>query len=579
MARIFDNANDRKLAVPAPLPSSYLIGTGDFTAAAWVRFDATPGNDQVIIGNRNWNLGTGWELKVGIAVNNTILFDVDPATGPRIRASANIPTIFDGNWHLLVARRNAAVQIEIWFDNAPVAINATATTGNLDNGLAFHISGSPNTTGNALDGWIAEVSLYRRLLGNAEMTQLYTRFSADFLNPDFYFPLIGRFSPEVDAYGGGSASPVNAPTTGVHLRQYYRDDVSAPFGGEEQLVEGSVDGDSDLTAFLAADNPVAGSIDAQSLLEVYLCRCRGFYGEMFANGELDGLLSADTPIGGSIDSVLSLVADLTVVYQLASALHGQSSIDGIFSADTPISGLLPGISALDGYLVAAGDLGGLIAGQGSLDAYLRATLPISGAFAGLSTLDATLLRNRLLDATLTGNSVLSATPIIQLALRGVLPEDSIITGTLAMQLGLAGLAPAASALAAKLSAIYAMGGSVDGIGDLDAFLRADVPIVGGFGGFSQLDGYLRRGFNVGGIIPGTSDLLADLFVLARLIGSIDGDGELAAALTMALGLDGSVDGLGELFGKIFIPGRIDTTSVGGRVRVVGGVGGQIRRRG
>lgn len=579
MARIFSNATNQKLVVAAPLPSSLLIGTGNFTIVAWIRRPVVvDNNDECIVGNRNWDGGTGWELKLKDATDGSVRFDVQSAITGRVRAEAIVPNFNDGNWHMLVGRRNTAVQVELWGDNSPLSINTSATTGTLDNGLPFTISGSPDKTDRAFDGWIAEVSLFKGLLSTDEMTEIYKRFSAEFRQPSAYFPLVGRFSPEIDVYGGNSASLVNAPTTGEHPRIIRFDEVEAPFGGEEQLVEGSVDGDSDLTAFLAADNPVSGIIDAQSLLQVYLCRCRGFYGEMFADGQLDGALSADTPIGGSIDSVLTLISDLTVVYHLASTLHGQSSIDGVFSAQTPISGLLPGLSALDGYLVAAGDLGGLLAGQGALDGYLRATLPISGAFAGLSTLDATLLRDRLLEANLPGTSALSATPIIQLALQGILPEDSIITGGLVLQLGLAGLTPAASALAAKLSAVYAMGGSVDELGGLDAFLRADVPVAGGFGGFSQLDGYLQRGFGVGGTISGASTLLADLFVLARLIGSIDADGELVSALTIALGLDGSVDGIGEFFGKIFIPGRIDTTSVGGRVRVVGGVGGQIRRR-
>lgn len=579
MARIFSNATNQQLVVAAPLPASLLIGTGDFTVICWVRRPlASPNNDEAIVGNRNWDNGTGWELKLRDGVAGSIRFDIQPLGAGRLRVEATVPNLNDGNWHMLVGRRNAAVQIELWGDNIPLAINSNPTTGSLDNGLPFTISGSPDKTDRAFDGWIAEVSLFKRLLSTEEMTEIYKRFTPGFKMPSAYFPLIGRFSPEVDAYGGNSATLVNAPTTGAHLRIIQIDDVETPFGGEEQLLESSIDGDSDLTAFLAADNPVSGSIDAQSFLEVYLCRCRGFFATLAGQSDIDGFLSADVPIVGQSDATSSLLSDLSLALKLASTLHGQSAIDGLFSASTPIGGLLTGISDLDGYLVAAGDLGGLLAGQGVLDGYLRATLPISGAFAGLSALDATLLRDRLLEANLPGASALSATPIIQLALKGVLPEDSAITGTLAMQLGLAGLAPATSLLAARLHAVYAMGGSVDALGGLDAFLRADVPVAGAFAGLSQIDAYLRRGFGISGSIAATSSLLADLFILARLIGSIDGDGELVSALTMALGLDGSVDGSGEFFGKIFIPGRIDTTSVGGRVRVVGGVGGQIRRR-
>ena len=91
-----------------------------------------------------------------------------------------------------------------------------ATTANL---AAANLTIGISTDEGVATGNIAEVALWSAALSDAEIASLAKGFSPLFIRPESlidYWPLIGRFSPEIDVVGGMNGTLNSAPGAAAH---------------------------------------------------------------------------------------------------------------------------------------------------------------------------------------------------------------------------------------------------------------------------------------------------------------------------------------------------------------------------
>lgn len=111
----------------------------------------------------------------------------------------------------------------VYLNGAGKASNAV---NNTPSGLDTTVIGAQWNTGspsNYFDGNIAEAAIWSAALTDAEVATLALGVSALMVRPESlvaYWPLIGRYSPEIDIVGGYDMTLVNAPTFATHPRVF-----------------------------------------------------------------------------------------------------------------------------------------------------------------------------------------------------------------------------------------------------------------------------------------------------------------------------------------------------------------------
>ncbi|MEJ2008464.1 MAG: putative Ig domain-containing protein [Acidobacteriota bacterium] len=147
--------------------------TDSFSMEFWMKTDtasACAGN-QVIVGRKN---STGGLLWVGCADGGNADFELYDKNGTAASVSGT-KDISDGNWHHVVAVRDAAAgQIRIYVDGSlENSVPATFTSG-FDFSTPLNIGWVNKGTGHHFIGTIDEVALYNVVLSDSDIHQHYT---------------------------------------------------------------------------------------------------------------------------------------------------------------------------------------------------------------------------------------------------------------------------------------------------------------------------------------------------------------------------------------------------------------------
>ena len=170
-AGALDVSGDMDLAlVKDPADERLDFGTGDFSVSFWVKTvqQSSAAPDLIVKWPSNLNpLGP----RSGFAVTSpggTLLFKAYSDNGPTVSVVG--PTISDGAWHHVAARKTAT-ELSLFLDGRAVGTRAH-TLGSLSNTAPLQMGGFGNSGILEFDGQLDEVRLYSRALSTAEITAL-----------------------------------------------------------------------------------------------------------------------------------------------------------------------------------------------------------------------------------------------------------------------------------------------------------------------------------------------------------------------------------------------------------------------
>lgn len=523
MARSFTEASSQSIRVPSA--SSIQMGSDDFTVLAWVRFPTIPSNDRIIVSKREgWDSNEGWELKIENAGDRGIRWDVQTDTTGRERAEVDIPTLMNGNWHLLGADRDTDSQLRIWYDGAVVQTEVKTTGGSVNTPSPLMIAAAykdPTTNERFLNGEIGPVFVCRRLLSLAEHQTLAAGFSPRFLRPSpcFLMELISRASPEPDIGQGGLFGTLqNAPPVVTNPRLVFPSFATVGWSDFPELVSTTIAAQSSFEAIINVDAAATVTIPGQGGVTV----------DISANVAPEAQIAAQSALTANV------VADVGIgVLPIA----GQSDVAALLSADVPVATS--------------------IVGQSAVVADVSPAVPVSAQIDGQSTVTAVAERGRTVSVSIGAQSTVTA--------------DTAIDAGLAVQID------AQSALSAFLSAtvpVNALAGAQSGIvADASALVPCSVSIAG----ISNVLATVVRGRDAAVTIPGQSSVVCDTRALVPVSANVTGQSSLSANVAVDASLIASIDGQSAIRALVSYPGVRKTITTGGFARWLKTVGGFIRQ--
>lgn len=145
--------------------SDLVTGDVDFTQTAWIWFDSTAGNTDIV---GKWAVG-GFEYTLGMNASSRLTFFVEPSAFDNI-AATTFGALSTSTWYFVVW----------WHDATADTMNICVNDGTVD--TKAHSTGataasSPFVIGQsafgAHDGRVDEVGFWKRVLTSGERTQLY----------------------------------------------------------------------------------------------------------------------------------------------------------------------------------------------------------------------------------------------------------------------------------------------------------------------------------------------------------------------------------------------------------------------
>ncbi len=211
MARSFSSVSEQYILFPSDTRLD--LGESDFGVGFWFRGTTSP-STEALVARRNWGSGVGWQI--GYQASGTkILASIDSTGSPSRALSATAPTLLNGNWHFICFTVDRDVGIFMCVDGVPLESTLGITAGHADPDLPLTIGASANDARH-MDGVIAEVSIFNRVLTSAEQGIITKSFSAKFLRPKLYIPLIGNYSPEPELRTGLLGTLINGPIKADH---------------------------------------------------------------------------------------------------------------------------------------------------------------------------------------------------------------------------------------------------------------------------------------------------------------------------------------------------------------------------
>ncbi|WP_433160983.1 exo-alpha-sialidase [Kribbella sp. CA-247076] len=180
-ARDLDGVDD---AIQLPFAESLAVGSGDFTAMAWIKYGASTASQAIFWG-------------YGINEFSQFWLRAEPASS-RIRGlittngnTASVATTKaynDNAWHHVALQRKAGT-LSIWVDGVQAA-SVTAPTGSVSPGRPFKMYVGQRLDGaHHFDGALDEVRIYKRALTATELNSIRTTNSTTVPNVVLDLPL------------------------------------------------------------------------------------------------------------------------------------------------------------------------------------------------------------------------------------------------------------------------------------------------------------------------------------------------------------------------------------------------------
>ena len=218
MSRLFDDASSEDLrndGIPA-------VTVEPLTMVAWFNSTTQTLNQTIMSIVDKDTTDDWWELDIAGAEIGDRVRAFARAGGTN--AIAQTTTGYSSNtWHHAIAVFTSDTSRDVYIDNGSVG-NSTVSKGpaNFDRTIIGQIGHS--SQGNYFSGLIAEAAVWNIALNTSERQMLADGFSPLWVRPDSlvnYWPLIGRYSPEIDVVGGINLTLTNTPSVGEHTRIIY----------------------------------------------------------------------------------------------------------------------------------------------------------------------------------------------------------------------------------------------------------------------------------------------------------------------------------------------------------------------
>ena len=545
MARSFVATSSQAIVVPSA--PTINLGALDFTVMAWVRFPTLPPNDSMIIGKRagGFDGDEGWELKFGNADTGRIRFDVETDITGRQRVEIDIPTIIDGNWHLLAADHTDGTpsQLQIWYDGAVIATKVANTPGTVDTATPLVIAAAYNTPSNTnyLTGYIGPIVVCPRLFTLAEHQMLAAGFSYRFLRPlpCFIMELINRGSPEVDIGRGGLYGTLqNAPAVVANPRIVL---PRAPDIGQDiwyEYLNATITGQSNATGTVTRGRDGISTISGQSTLTAETSITASLVATVNGQSSVTADISPDTPIKAAVAAQSALTADVNIDAIVgAIPVRGQSGVVATLSATVPVS---TGIT-----------------GQSTVVADLAPRVPVTAQADGQSTLTAVAKRGRTISASIGGVSSVTVDTAIEAGAFAEVDANSYFSAFLSATVPLTVLAGAKSGVVADATAL--------------------TPIATSISSSSAVSAQITRARACAAALAGQSSFVVDTRALVPVSSLITGQSALSASTIAIVRPVVSIDGVSHIRARPTYPGTKKTITTGGIARWLKTVGGLIRQ--
>jgi hypothetical protein len=152
-----DGGNDL-VGMGDPASGSLEVGTGDFTAEAWLK--TTTAQESSVVSKRE--AAKFWQVTITDDPNHVGQVRANVNDGTVTRQAYSTRRVDDGAWHHVVVRFDRDTGISFYIDGTAAGLTAGAMTGDLSNAGPFQIG---KASGYAhFKGDIDEVAVYRQLL-------------------------------------------------------------------------------------------------------------------------------------------------------------------------------------------------------------------------------------------------------------------------------------------------------------------------------------------------------------------------------------------------------------------------------
>lgn len=236
MARDFDGSADKLDRTSA------VISGQPLTMACWFN------SDTITVSQTLMGVSTA-----GTANNRFTLQASGATTGDPVRFIAKVTAgasraatstgYSAGTWHhacgVAVSINDRRVFIDGGSKNTQTSTRDPSGMDRTSIGVGVHASDV-----NFMDGRIAEAAIWNIALSDAEVALLAQFVSPLLIRPDAlvaYWPIIGRFAPEIDRWGGFDMTVTSAPPAAAHLRVFYPAGISAMGVPVAAVVDSSAD--------------------------------------------------------------------------------------------------------------------------------------------------------------------------------------------------------------------------------------------------------------------------------------------------------------------------------------------------
>lgn len=215
MARLFDDASSQYLEV-----ASALGAVQPLSMACWFNSDDTAANQTLIsIGTNGGN--ARWQMTALGATGGDPVQALSTNSGGTANAAVTTSGFSANTWHHGCAVFASDTSRTAYIDGGN---SATATTSITVSGTDTTRIGARGTTvGVYMSGMIAEAAIWSVALTADDVLSLSKAVSPLLVRPEgliAYWPLIGKFSTEIDIVGGAGLT-VSGATAAAHPRMFY----------------------------------------------------------------------------------------------------------------------------------------------------------------------------------------------------------------------------------------------------------------------------------------------------------------------------------------------------------------------
>ena len=214
MSRLFDDASTQYLT-----RASAVVTAAPLSMFGWVQIDADDDVDLLTITETGANTNAFRILRT-IAGPGNVTASTRSSSGFPSISKAGLTSL--NTWYHVGGTFESSTNRKAWLNGSSGPTNTFSST---PTGLDTTTLGAYNGSSiiNPHSGLICEVGIWNVALTTAEVGVLAAGYSPLFVRPASlvaYWPIIGKYSPEIDIIGGAGLTLTNGPTAAAHPRIY-----------------------------------------------------------------------------------------------------------------------------------------------------------------------------------------------------------------------------------------------------------------------------------------------------------------------------------------------------------------------